>query len=183
MKSRGPDGYGFCRLTCQAGVVRLNGDLDHLSILSGNGVTLAAMVARDGSGVKCHVPRLGELSGRVGDEADTTSLVLIQGLAPCIGAEAMFSSDLGIGGGLFSYTQASLTATTKTLPAVFNLSLAMYPGTWLPEHVGEKAAGTPMTRPLPEASSLDRLTLLPGDVSKSSTSGTASPSLTFVPQH
>lgn len=99
MKSRGPCGYELCRLTCQASIVRLNGDLDHLSVLGGYGVTLAAIVARDGSGVKCDVPCLCELSGRVGDEADTTRLVLIQGLAPCIGAEAMFSSDLRIGGG------------------------------------------------------------------------------------
>ena len=48
------------------------------------------------------------------------------------------------------------------------------------EQPGEKAAGTPMIRPLPDASSLDRLTLLPGESSNSSTSGIASPTLTYA---
>jgi len=47
------------------------------------------------------------------------------------------------------------------------------------EQPGEKAAGTPMIRPLPVASSLERLTLFPGESSKRSTSGIGSPTLTY----
>ena len=40
-------------------------------------------------------------------------------------------------------TKASLTETTKTLPASLSLLELMYPGIWLSEQAGEKAAGTP----------------------------------------
>ena len=43
-----------------------------------------------------------------------------------------------------------------------------------------KAAGTPMMRPLPEASSLDRLTLSLGEPSTRSTFGRESPTLTML---
>ena len=43
-----------------------------------------------------------------------------------------------------------------------------------------KAAGTPMMRPLPEASSLDRLTLSLGEPSTRSTLGRESPTLTML---
>ena len=43
-----------------------------------------------------------------------------------------------------------------------------------------KAAGTPMMRPLLPASSLARLTLLPGDSSIRSTVGMGSPGLTMI---
>ena len=42
-----------------------------------------------------------------------------------------------------------------------------------------KAAGTPMIKPLPEANSFSKLTLVPGDVSVKSTEGIASPTLTI----
>lgn len=43
-----------------------------------------------------------------------------------------------------------------------------------------KAAGTPIMRPLPEASSLCRLTLSPGEPSTRSTFGMESPTLTML---
>lgn len=42
-----------------------------------------------------------------------------------------------------TYTKASFTATTKTEPASLSFAELMYPGMWLSEHEGEKAAGTP----------------------------------------
>lgn len=45
---------------------------------------------------------------------------------------------------LYTYTNGSFTETTKTLPACFSLGELTYPGIWLSEHDGEKAAGTPM---------------------------------------
>lgn len=48
------------------------------------------------------------------------------------------SSDLvnGVGGGIGAYTKASLTETTKTLPALESLGCATKPGMWESEHVG-----------------------------------------------
>ena len=48
----------------------------------------------------------------------------------------------------------------------------------LPEQPGEKAAGTPMMRPLPEASSWERSIFSPGELSTRGTDGMESPSLT-----
>jgi hypothetical protein len=99
---------------------------------------------------------------------------------------------------LYTYTKGSLTDTTKILPACFSFDELMYPGMWLSEHEGEKAAGTPisdpgsdqvstaerrcrdipMMMPLPLVNSFARLTLLPGEPSTRSTSGTLSPTLT-----
>src|SRR5699024_10216138 len=54
----------------------------------------------------------------------------------------------------------------------------MYDGTCLLEHVPVKAPGTPTMYPLAVLNSSARLTLLPGEFSRSSTAGTSSPTLT-----
>lgn len=78
-----------------------------------------------------------------------------------------------------TYTKASLTDTTKTFPADSSFGCMIYPGTWESEHVGLKAAGTPIMIPEPEPSSVARLTFSPGLPSLSSTDGIESPTLTI----
>lgn len=47
-----------------------------LTVLDDKGVTLAAVVAEDGSGIEVEVESLGELAVRVGKEADLISTIL-----------------------------------------------------------------------------------------------------------
>lgn len=77
-----------------------------------------------------------------------------------------------------THTKGSLTETTNTCPAVLRLGWFMYDGTCLLEHVPVKAPGTPTMYPLDALNSSARLTVLPGEFSKSSRLGTSSPTLT-----
>lgn len=45
-----------------------------------------------------------------------------------------------------TYTNGSLTATTKTLPASLSLDDAMYPGTWLAVQVGPNHDGATISQ-------------------------------------
>ena len=61
------------KLTTHASVVGLDVGLLDLTVLDDQGVTLAAVVAEDGSGIEVEVKSLGELAVRVGKETNLTS--------------------------------------------------------------------------------------------------------------
>jgi hypothetical protein len=56
--------------TINAGVVGLNEGLLHLTVLNEEGVTLASLVAKDGSTVKIEIQGLGERASWVTNEAE-----------------------------------------------------------------------------------------------------------------
>lgn len=62
---RGPDD-----LTLGANVVGLDVSLLNLAVFDDEGVTLAAVVAKDGFAVKIDLERLGKLAGGVAEESD-----------------------------------------------------------------------------------------------------------------
>jgi hypothetical protein len=64
------------KLTTHAGVVGLNVGLLDLAVLDDQGVTLAAVVAEDGSSIEVEVESLGELAVGVGKEADLIDVCL-----------------------------------------------------------------------------------------------------------
>jgi len=65
-------------------VVRLNEDALNLAILNGQGISLAALVAEDGSSVKFNIEGFCEFSSRISEEADAGAFVGVEGLAPRI---------------------------------------------------------------------------------------------------
>lgn len=56
--------------TINASVVRLDKSFRNLAVLHGKGITLAALVAKDGGAVEGHVEGLGEFTSGVTKEAD-----------------------------------------------------------------------------------------------------------------
>jgi len=65
-----------------------------LAVLGDDGVPLAPDVAQDGGGVEVDVAeRLCELTGRVGEEADSGLLVLVKVLAPGVHDEGVVDAN------------------------------------------------------------------------------------------
>ena len=62
-------------LTVETGIVGFHESFLHLTILDQQSVTLATDVTEDGSAVEAQVESLGELTGRVTQEADLVSYV------------------------------------------------------------------------------------------------------------
>jgi hypothetical protein len=56
--------------TINAGVIRLNEGLLHLTILNQKGVALASLVAKDSSSIKIEIQGLGECASWVTNEAE-----------------------------------------------------------------------------------------------------------------
>jgi len=119
--------------TIDTSVVRLDMCTLDLAILGNDSVALATIIAEQGGTVKLDVPRASEVAGRVAEEADATGLILVERLGPCFHAVGFFCLSAQFGLGLLSvivlsgvtYTNASLTDTTNTLPALVRFGLEM----------------------------------------------------------
>ena len=114
-------------------IVRLDVNLLHLAVLNHDGITLASVCAQEGCSWEFEVQGAGELSALVTKEADSAAFVFIKLLAPCVHTERFLVSTVvrisyTMDGekehhakARRTYTKASLTETTKTLPASLSL--------------------------------------------------------------
>lgn len=116
--------------TIDTSVVWLHVHRFDLSTLNNQSISLRSVLAKDCSRVKLQVQLTRELASWVTQEADATALLLVQGFAPGIdttGESQLVSILVSLVLRVYNwtYTNASFTATTKTLPASFNLEDAM----------------------------------------------------------
>lgn len=106
-------------------VIWLDVDADELSVLGDSGESLASVGAEHWCSWEFEVEGADELAGGITEETNTGALVGIKGLAPRVHAGhcQRWTRDVIVGGQ--TYTKASLTEMTKTLPASLSFAWEM----------------------------------------------------------
>ena len=104
-----------------ADVVRLNRNLGDLAIFGLNSSSLASDVAQQSTGIEVEVHGFGEGTIRVTEETDAAGFVWVHCLLPCVHANRG-ECLVQVPGNRGIYTKASLTETTKVLPALASFS-------------------------------------------------------------